>query len=131
MVPYIHLPDLHIGPISLHPFGILVATGVLIGTGVTTRRARTLGYDVNKLNSFVTWMLVAAFVLSHVLDSLFYHWDEVVQSPLSILELWKGLSSFGGFLGAVVGIVLWKYFVIEDGKPHKRARPAPLLPFAD
>ena len=30
MVPYIHVPDLHIGPLPLHPFGILVATGVLV-----------------------------------------------------------------------------------------------------
>ena len=58
MVPYIHVPDLHIGPLPLHPFGILVATGVLVGTSITTRRARKLGYDVVQLNSFITWMLV-------------------------------------------------------------------------
>jgi phosphatidylglycerol:prolipoprotein diacylglycerol transferase len=131
MVPYIHVPDLHIGPLPLHPFGILVATGVLVGTSLTTRRARLLGYDVVQLNSFVTWMLVSAFVLSHVLDSLFYHWDDVVRRPWSVIMLWEGLSSFGGFVGAVVGIVLWKYFVIDDVWPHARRRPAPLLPFAD
>jgi phosphatidylglycerol:prolipoprotein diacylglycerol transferase len=131
MVPYIHVPDLHIGPLPLHPFGILVATGVLIGTSVTARRARTLGYDVVQLNSFVTWMLVSAFVLSHILDSLFYHWDEVVKAPWSVLMLWEGLSSFGGFVGAVVGIVLWKYFVVDDVWPHIRKQPAPILPFAD
>jgi phosphatidylglycerol---prolipoprotein diacylglyceryl transferase len=131
MVPYIHVPDLHIGPLPLHPFGILVATGVLVGTSITARRARKLGYDVNQLNSFVTWMLVSAFVLSHMLDSVFYHWDEVVRRPWSVLLLWEGLSSFGGFVGAVIGIVLWKYFVIDDVWPHRRSRPAPILPFAD
>ncbi len=133
MVPYIHVPDLHIGPLPLHPFGILVATGVLIGTSITARRARKLGYDVLQLNSFVTWMLVSAFVLSHMLDSVFYHWDEVVRRPLSVIMLWEGLSSFGGFVGAVVGIVLWKYFVIDDEQymPRLRQRPAPILPFAD
>ena len=45
--------------------------------------------------------------------------------------LWEGLSSFGGFVGAVVGIVLWKYFVIDDGRPRDGARAAPILPFAD
>jgi phosphatidylglycerol:prolipoprotein diacylglycerol transferase len=133
MVPYIHVPDLHIGPLPLHPFGILVATGVLVGTSITARRARKLGYDVLQLNSFVTWMLVSAFVLSHMLDSVFYHWDEVVRRPWSVIMLWEGLSSFGGFVGAVVGIVLWKYFVIEDSAflPRPRRRPAPILPFAD
>jgi phosphatidylglycerol:prolipoprotein diacylglycerol transferase len=131
MIPYIHVPDLHIGPLPLHPFGILVATGVLVGSSVATRRARLLGYDLVKLNSFVTWMLVSGFVLSHFLDDLFYHWDEVLKRPWALLMPWEGLSSFGGFVGALVGIVLWKYFVIEDGRPRKRAHPHTILPFAD
>jgi phosphatidylglycerol---prolipoprotein diacylglyceryl transferase len=131
MIPYIHIPEGHIGPLPIHPFGILVATGVLLGTAMTTRRARWLGWDVNKLNSFVTWMLISAFVLSHVLDSFFYHWDEVVKNPLYVLKLWEGLSSFGGFVGAVVGIVLWRYLIIENGRLHVRPSPQPLLPFAD
>ncbi len=131
MVPYIHIPDGHIGPLPLHPFGVLVATGVLLGTAMTTSRARRLGWDLTKLNSFVTWMLVSAFVLSHVLDSLFYHWDEVKRRPLSVIMLWEGLSSFGGFIGAAVGIILWKYLVFENGRLRVRATPQPLLPFAD
>ncbi len=132
MIPYIHVPDLQIGPVPLHPFGVLVATGVFVGTSITTRRARTLGYDVVELNSFVTWMLITAFLVSHVLDSLFYHWDEVLSRPWSLLMPWTGLSSFGGFVGALAGILAWKYLVIDDkGRPHKRARPAPILPFAD
>jgi phosphatidylglycerol:prolipoprotein diacylglycerol transferase len=131
MIPYIHVPDLHIGPLPLHPFGILVATGVLVGSSVATHRARTLGYDLVKLNSFVTWMLVAGFILSHVLDSLFYHWDEVLKRPWSLAMPWEGLSSFGGFVGALVGIVLWRYFVIDGSRPRLRDRPHPILPFAD
>jgi phosphatidylglycerol:prolipoprotein diacylglycerol transferase len=131
MIPYVYIPDGHIGPLPIHPFGVLVATGVLLGTTMTTRRARNLGWDVVKLNSFVTWMLVSAFVLSHILDALFYHWDEVVARPAYVFMLWEGLSSFGGFIGAVVGIVLWKFFAIENGRLRVRAEPQPLLPFAD
>jgi phosphatidylglycerol:prolipoprotein diacylglycerol transferase len=131
MIPFIHIPDFHLGPVPLHPFGILVATGVMVGTAITTRRARTLGYDLNKLNSFVTWMLVSAFVLSHMLDQIFYHWVELKHEPWSLFTLWTGLSSFGGFVGAFVGIVLWKYMVVEDGRPRFRAKPHPILPFAD
>jgi phosphatidylglycerol:prolipoprotein diacylglycerol transferase len=133
MIPYIHVPDLHIGPLPLHPFGVLVATGVLVGTSVTNRRARALGYDLLKLNSFVTWMLVAGFILSHVLDELFYHWSEVVMRPWSLLMPWEGLSSFGGFAGALIGIVAWRYFVVDEGdwRWRRRERPHPILPYAD
>ena len=131
MVPYIHVPDFHVGPLPLHPFGILVATGVLVGSSVASRRARSLGYDLVKLNSFVTWMLVSGFLLSHVLDELFYHWEDVVSRPWSLAMPWEGLSSFGGFIGALVGIVLWKYFVIDGSRLRRRNPPHPILPFAD
>lgn len=131
MIPYIHIPDLHIGPVPLHPFGILVATGVLIGTSLTTWRARKLGYDVAALNSFITWMLVTGFVLSHMLDYLFYHWKEVVERPWSLLMVWEGLSSFGGFVGALVGVLLWKYLDVERSPFRLRKAPYPILPFAD
>ena len=141
MIPFIRVPDFHIGPMPLHPFGILVATGVLLGTSVTARRAERRGYDVVKLNSFITWMLVSAFVLSHALDAVFYHWrDEVLRLPWSVNPLadampwyivkpWLGLSSFGGFIGALVGILLWKYLEVTDGKLRLRANPAPILAF--
>ena len=160
MIPYIKVPDLHIGPLPIHPFGILVATGVLVGTALATRRARRLGFDVYKLNTFITWMLVAGFIGGHVLDELFYHWDEAVKHPLSLLTLWTGLSSFGGFIGAVIGGVLWKFFEYRPPRwyvnmastrigavlqpfvsllilvlfpffTHRRATSQPILPFAD
>ncbi len=131
MIPYIHIPDMHIGPLPIHPFGVLVATGVLVGTSLTTRRARSLGYDLVELNSFVTWMLVSGFVLSHVLDQLFYHWDDVLRRPWSLAMPWEGLSSFGGFIGGLVGIILWKYLVFNDGRLRARQHPHPIFPYAD
>ena len=110
MVPYIHVPDLGF----VHPFGLLVATGVILGTALATWRARKLGFDVDKLNSFITWMLVCGFIGGHMLDEIFYHPKEVLEDPLSLLMLWKGLSSFGGFTGALVGIVLWKFYEAEQ-----------------
>jgi phosphatidylglycerol:prolipoprotein diacylglycerol transferase len=131
MIPYIHIPDFHIGPLPLHPFGILVATGVLVGTNITTSRARSLGYDLVKLNSFITWMLVSGFVLSHMLDEVFYHWQELLKRPWTLLMPWEGLSSFGGFVGMLVGMLAWRRLVIEDGRLRVRPKPHPILPYAD
>jgi phosphatidylglycerol:prolipoprotein diacylglycerol transferase len=142
MIPYIHVSDFPLGPIPLHPFGLLVAIGVLIGTWITTYRARKIGYDVDLLNSFITWMLVGGFIGGHVLDEIFYHPDEIAKNPLSLLFLWQGLSSFGGFVGALIGIILWKYFEWLPrgeqgqgkqvvGRLWRRPEKLPLLPFAD
>ena len=140
MIPYIHVPDLKLGPITHHPFGLLVATGVIIGTAITTRRARSRGIDLDRLNSFITWMLVAGFIGGHMLDEIFYHPAEIVRRPWSLFMLWEGLSSFGGFVGGLIGILLWKYFDLEpvvDVGPitiswfKRRPKALPILPFAD
>jgi phosphatidylglycerol:prolipoprotein diacylglycerol transferase len=145
MIPYIHIPDLpiikseipvpllgKIGPIALHPFGLLVATGVIIGTNLAIRRARRLGLDIDRLNSFITWMLVAGFVGGHMLDEIFYHPQEIKERWWSLFMLWEGLSSFGGFTGGFIGVALWKYFeVAPSGWLQRRAKPQPILPFCD
>lgn len=142
MIPYIHVPDLKLGPLTLHPFGLLVATGVILGTYLATRRARQRGLDLDKLNSFITWMLVAGFLGGHMLDQIFYHPHELVKRPWSLFLLYEGLSSFGGFTGALIGIVLWKYFEASPWvripglgaaipKFRKRSLAMPILPFAD
>lgn len=140
MIPYIYVPDLKLGPVTLHPFGLLVATGVIIGTWLATKRARERSLDLDKLNSFITWMLVSGFVLSHMLDQVFYHWPEVVKRPWSVLEIWTGLSSFGGFIGGLIGVVLWKYFeaiplvrtpFFTLSSFRVRPTPMPIMPFCD
>jgi phosphatidylglycerol---prolipoprotein diacylglyceryl transferase len=140
VIPYVKIPELIIGPLPLHAFGLLVATGVIIGTALATSRARRRGFDLDLLHSFITWMLVGGFVAGHVLDEVFYHPDDIARDPLSLLKLWAGLSSFGAFTGAAVGIFLWKYFdYLSAGSPGSHGRrgfvrnhPArPLLPFAD
>ena len=142
MIPYIYVPDMKIGPLTLHPFGLLVATGVILGTWLATRRARSRGLDLDKLNSFITWMLIVGFLGGHMLDQVFYHWPDFVKRPWSIFLLYEGLSSFGGFTGALIGIVLWKYFEAVPlfripffgfvvPKYRRRERVMPILPFAD
>jgi phosphatidylglycerol:prolipoprotein diacylglycerol transferase len=140
MIPYIYVPDLKLGPLTLHPFGLLVATGVIIGTWLATWRARQRGLDLDKLNSFITWMLIAGFLGGHMLDQIFYHPHEVLRRPWSLFLLWEGLSSFGGFVGGLIGVVLWKFFeaipVLRTpfftlSKYRRRSQTMPIMPFCD
>jgi phosphatidylglycerol---prolipoprotein diacylglyceryl transferase len=140
MIPYIKVPDLHpfhITWLPLHPFGLLVATGVLLGTMLANWRAKRRGFDLEQLNSFITWMLVAGFVSGHILDEILYDPHRIVENPLSLLMLWAGLGSFPGFVGAAIGVVLWKYFDYRPKEPGGRPwfvrnQPArPILPFCD
>lgn len=141
MIPYIHVYELKLGPLTLHPFGILVAIGVVLGTALAKRRAHRLGLDQDSFLSFVTWMLVGGFIGGHVLDEIFYHPQEILAEPWSLLYLWAGLSSFGGFIGALIGVVLWKFYETKPWfelgsslrfvRPVRRPKPLPILAFAD
>ena len=140
MIAYIHVHELHVGPVPIHPFGVLVATGVLVGIELAKRRGRHLGLPQEQLMSFIGWMLVAGFVGGHVLDSIFYHPQEVLAAPWTLLYLWSGLSSFGGFAGALLGVMLWRFFEMEPwfqlgsfklARPVRRSAPMAILPYCD
>lgn len=107
MLPYFEQPKLHLGPLTIHAFGALVATGVLVGTEVLKRRAKTQSLDVLLAVRFLTWVLVGGFIGAHLIDRFVYFPQATLADPVSILKIWNGLSSFGGFIGAITGAVLF------------------------
>ena len=130
-IPYLHLPELTIipraifrgfppVPFSIKPFGALVATGVYIGSILATRQGKRLGLNDRVMTSFAAWVVGIGFLGGHMLDVIFYYPGQVLKDPLSLIRIWEGLSSFGGFSGAIIGGFLWKL----------RYR-AEILPYAD
>lgn len=97
-------------PPSIKPFGTLVAIGVYVGSMLTLKRARERKLDEKVFNDFIFWVVATGFVLSHMLDAVFYHPKRVWADPLYLVRIWDGLSSFGGFIGAVVGAFAWRYY---------------------
>lgn len=136
LIPYITLPEIPLGflldvpvlgklfdaarPPSIKPFGTLVALGVYIGSVITMHRAKERGLDTKKMNEFIFWVVAAGFVGGHMLDAIFYHPQRVARDPLYLLMLWDGLSSYGGFIGAMVG-----------GFAYKLVKREKILPYAD
>ncbi len=92
---------------SVQPFGLLVATGVLLGATLAERRGRAVGVHPNAIASCVAHVLIGGFILGHVFDAVAYHPEVVLEDPLYLLRIWDGLSSFGGFLGASLGLFVY------------------------
>jgi phosphatidylglycerol:prolipoprotein diacylglycerol transferase len=106
-MPYFHLGA--IGPIQ--SFGIIVAVGVLIGAGVLRRYAEWHGISDDHIRGLTGWVTITGFIGAHIFDVLFYQWEALEKDPLLIVMLWKGISSYGGFLGGAIGwwiYVWWK-----------------------
>ncbi len=95
-------------PIAIQPFGVLVATGVYVGAWLAIRQARRVGLSEPAMTSFITWVVGIGFLSAHVLEVVLYRPGELLEDPLVLLRLWEGLSSFGGFIGGVVGAFVWR-----------------------
>jgi phosphatidylglycerol:prolipoprotein diacylglycerol transferase len=94
--------------VQVHPFGLLVGTGVIVGAIIAEMRGRRVGLDPLAVSGLSGHIIIAGFVLGHVIDAIGYHPDVVRERPWFVLEVWNGLSSFGGFLGAIAGALIWQ-----------------------
>lgn len=98
---------LQFGPITLHTYGLLVASGFLLGIAWSARLARREGvispqvvYDA----SF--WLIISALVFSR-LAYVIVEYRHYASKPLAVFKIWEGgLVFYGGVIGAGV-TVLW------------------------
>jgi phosphatidylglycerol---prolipoprotein diacylglyceryl transferase len=106
VIPYFEQPRLPLGPITIHAFGALVATGILLAFRLIRRRAPGMGLDPVLAEKLAMRMVVVGFIVAHIFDSLAYYPGKVWANPLSLLFIWQNISSFGGFLGAIL-VAIW------------------------
>jgi len=96
-------------PIYIHIFGLLVATGVFFGCYTTYRRATRLSLNIDLLFEFAFYVLLTAFLGSHIFHVIFYSPQEFLNNPLTLLNPFGTQSSIGGFLSAFLGAIIWKW----------------------
>jgi phosphatidylglycerol:prolipoprotein diacylglycerol transferase len=109
--------------LSIQPFGVLVATGVLLGAWVAGRFAQRNDLDTIATGDLVTYAVVTGFILGYFLNGVFYEREamaEILQDPSLLFSTWLGLSSYGGFFGGILGCFIWRY-----------RKKMPLLPYAN
>jgi phosphatidylglycerol:prolipoprotein diacylglycerol transferase len=96
-----------LGLFKVHAFGVMVLLGILIGGCVLRRRSQAMGLEPARADRLLGWILVGGFLGAHLVDRLVYFPARTLADPVSLLRVWDGLSSFGGFLGASIGALAW------------------------
>lgn len=80
---------LTVGSISIHWYGLILASGILLGYGLAVRLARERNFDSELITeiytSLIIWGLLGAR-LYHVLGDWFYY----AQNPAKIIAVWEG-----------------------------------------
>ncbi|MEJ7603521.1 MAG: prolipoprotein diacylglyceryl transferase family protein [Kofleriaceae bacterium] len=109
-VPYFHLGSFDKLGIPIQAFGVIVAIGVLIGAALLRRYAEWHGVSDDHIRGLTGWITVSGFIGAHVFDVVAYQWDDLVKDPVLLIKLWKGISSYGGFLGGAIGFALYVWW---------------------
>lgn len=103
MIPYFAAkPLLDLGGISIHWFGILVAVGVILGDRIVVREGAKRGLDPRDVRYLNVRMVIGGFIMAHLVSVIFYFPERIKENPLVLVNIWSGLSSFGGFVGAAL-----------------------------
>jgi phosphatidylglycerol:prolipoprotein diacylglycerol transferase len=120
MIPQPNIPSIQLyGPFVIHIFGILVAIGILVGARWTRTRGRQLGLVDENVAAMITSALVGGFLFAHIFDVIAYQRPEHFDF-WEVINPFGGLSSFGGFSGALAGLFYWCY-----------KKQQPVMPYAD
>ena len=121
MIPYFEFDFFaRIGLPFIQLFGILVAIGVVLGDRIVVREGAKRGLDPRDIRYLNARMVIGGFVMAHLVSVVFYFPQRIIENPWILLNLWSGLSSFGGFVGAAL-----TYIYLS------RKEKIPALPYAD
>jgi phosphatidylglycerol:prolipoprotein diacylglycerol transferase len=110
------------GAITVYTYGVLVATGVILGLLFARRQAARAGLPPREIWNLGIYMILSALIVSK-LWLVFSEWSYYRANPSAILSvtlLQSGGTFYGGVLGAVLTILAYSRF-----------QKLPLLPVFD
>ena len=108
LIPYFEIPILDWGPIVLDSWTALVMTGFIVGLEITRARAIRMGLDVRDIVDGAVVTVGMGFVVGHIVHVLAYNPQQLeTDGIMALLRIWAGFSSTGGFIGAIIGSVLF------------------------
>lgn len=97
----------HLGPFSIRWYGLLFASGFLLGYYIAEKMLKSENVDQKWIDSLFFYMIVATVVGARLGHVFFYGWDYYSQNPLEIIKVWHGgLASHGGALGILIALFI-------------------------
>jgi phosphatidylglycerol:prolipoprotein diacylglycerol transferase len=109
----VHPIAFHLGPLTVHWYGVMIALAFLAGLWTATLRARREKIPAEKIADVTLWLMVGGIIGARFVYVTTYWREEFADQPFSEVFMIQhgGLVYYGGFLGAAAaGIIyiLWK-----------------------
>ncbi len=104
---------LHLGPISIHWYGLTYLAAFLLFLWLAGRRVRlpqfaNAGWTKRDVEDMLFYGVLGVVVGGRLGYALFYKPGQYLANPIEILQVWKGGMAFhGGLLGVIGAMVLF------------------------
>jgi len=133
MISYFDISTFHFGPLAIHTWGFFVSIGFVAALWVAYCRARRVALDGNAILDLGFWILICAFLGARLFHVFFYEWNYYRVHLVEIIRIDQGgLSSFGGFIGATVGFLVYGKLRLHNApQPPLTLRGGGVLRYAD
>ena len=98
---------LSLGPMTIHFYGLIIATGLMLAVLYALRRSKEFGLKEDDILDGVLWVTPFAIVCARAYYCAFA-WEEYAADPISVLYIWNGgIAIYGGVLGAIAGVLVF------------------------
>ena len=104
-IPSPSFNQFHLGPLTLHVYGITMGLAVATGWWLTVRRYQRLGGDPAVAERAVFWTVVIGFTGARF-AYVSTHWYRFTDDWLGVFKIWEGgIAMFGGLTAGALAAV--------------------------
>ena len=104
----------HVGPFSIHWYGLIMTTAIFVGTYVASRYVARHGQNPNSIWEMLFWVLIPAIIGAR-LYFVFIHssrglngLQHYLAHPIEILQVWQGgIHIYGAFIFGGIALLLF------------------------
>ena len=103
-----------IGFFAVRWYGLLFASGFLIGYYIGEKMLKSEGVSMKWIDSLFFYIIIATIVGARLGHVFFYGWEYYSQHPGEIFKVWHGgLASHGGAIGILVALYIHSRLVTK------------------
>ena len=107
----------YIGSLTVRWYGLLFASGFLIGQWIIARIFKLEGKPERDLEALMIYMVVSTIIGARLGHCLFYQPDHYLSNPIEILYIWEGgLASHGAAIGILLALFLYTRKRAKNGQ---------------
>lgn len=106
--PNINPVALDLGFFQIHWYGIMYLLAFGCAWGLATYRAKQRGWNSDMVSDLIFFGALGVILGGRIGYVFFYGFEQFLQSPLWLFQVWTGGMSFhGGFLGVAIAMIFW------------------------